>query len=131
KTKLFFAHPKAIAAFGQECTRRRIYPACVELEGRPVMAWRNVPVLPCDKIPISAEGTTSILAMRTGEEANGVIGLHQTGTPDEVEPSMNARFMGISEKAIASYLVSAYFSAAVLVPSALGILENVELGRSA
>jgi hypothetical protein len=28
-----------------------------------------------------------------------------------------------------SYLVSAYYSAAVLVPDALGILENVELGR--
>jgi hypothetical protein len=37
--------------------------------------------------------------------------------------------MGISEKAIISYLVSCYFSAAVLVPDALAVLENVELGR--
>ena len=28
-----------------------------------------------------------------------------------------------------SYLVSAYYSAAVLVPDALGVLENVEIGR--
>jgi hypothetical protein len=28
-----------------------------------------------------------------------------------------------------SYLVSAYYSAAVLVPDALGILENVEVGQ--
>jgi Phage capsid-like protein len=39
------------------------------------------------------------------------------------------RFMGIDDKAILSYLVSVYFSAAVLVPDALGVLENVEIGR--
>jgi hypothetical protein len=37
--------------------------------------------------------------------------------------------MGISEKAIISYLVSTYYSAAVLVPDALGILEDVKIGR--
>jgi hypothetical protein len=37
--------------------------------------------------------------------------------------------MNISEKAIINYLVSAYYSAAVLVPDALGVLENVEIGR--
>ena len=36
--------------------------------------------------------------------------------------------MGINDKAIISYLVSAYYSAAVLVPDALGILDNVEIG---
>ncbi|WP_425286438.1 hypothetical protein, partial [Actinopolyspora xinjiangensis] len=33
------------------------------------------------------------------------------------------------ERAIISYLVSAYYSAAVLVPDALGVLEHVEIGR--
>ena len=37
--------------------------------------------------------------------------------------------MGIDEQAVISYLVSAYYSAAVLVPDALGVLENVELGH--
>ena len=36
--------------------------------------------------------------------------------------------MDINDKAIASYLVSAYFSAAVLIPDALGILEDVQIG---
>jgi hypothetical protein len=67
--------------------------------------------------------------MRVGEDDQGVIGLHQTGLPDEHEPSLNVRFMGVSEQAIISYLVSAYFSVAVLVPDALGILENCETGR--
>jgi hypothetical protein len=58
-----------------------------------------------------------------------VVGLHQTGIPDEFEPSLNVRFMGISEKAVMSYLVSAYYSVAVLVPNALGVLENAEISR--
>jgi hypothetical protein len=52
-----------------------------------------------------------------------------TGIPDEYQPGLSVRFMGINEKAIISYLVSAYYSAAVLVPDALGILEDVEIGR--
>jgi hypothetical protein len=67
--------------------------------------------------------------MRTGEDDQGVIGLHRTGIPDEVQPGLSVRFTGIDDKAILSYLVSAYYSAAVLVPDALGVLENVEIGR--
>ena len=58
-----------------------------------------------------------------------VIGQHRTGIPDEYEPGLSVRFMGIDEQAVISYLVSAYYSAAVLVPDALGVLENVELGH--
>ncbi|MCQ4079782.1 cyclic nucleotide-binding domain-containing protein [Streptomyces sp. RB6PN25] len=129
KTRCFLAHPKAIAAFMRECSRRGIYPIGIEFNDHHVPAWRGVPLLPCNKIPVSDSLTTSIIAMRTGEEDQGVIGLHQTGIPDEYEPSLNVRFMGIDEKAIISYLVSAYYSQAVLVPDALGILENVELGH--
>ncbi|MCG6500452.1 Crp/Fnr family transcriptional regulator, partial [Kitasatospora sp. A2-31] len=64
-----------------------------------------------------------------GEDNQGVIGLHQTGIPDEFEPSLSVRFMGIDEKAIISYLVSAYYSAAILVPDAIGVLENVNVAQ--
>jgi hypothetical protein len=128
-TKLFLAHPQAIAAFGRECTKRGIYPAPTEMDGHTVPSWRGVPILPCGKIPISDTHTTSILAMRTGEDDQGVIGLHQTGIPDEYQPSLSVRFMGINEQAIMSYLVSAYYSAAVLVPDALGVLDHVELSH--
>ncbi|MGH3326165.1 MAG: family 2B encapsulin nanocompartment shell protein, partial [Streptomyces sp.] len=123
------AHPRAIAAIGRECSSRGIYPPSVELDGHRVPAWRGVPILPCDKIPVGDAGTTSVLAMRTGEKAQGVVGLHQTGIPDEYQPGLSVRFMGINEKAVISYLVSAYYSAAVLVPDALGILEDVEIGQ--
>jgi CRP-like cAMP-binding protein len=128
KPRLLLAHPRAIAAFGRECTRRHILPETVEVEGRRVHAWRGVPLLPCNKIPITDTNTTSVLVLRTGLEDEGVIGLRQTGLPDEVEPGLNARFMGINERAVTSYLVSTYYSVAVLVPDALGVLENVELG---
>jgi len=129
KTRFLLAHPRAISAFGRECNRRGLYPQDVETHGTVRTAWRGIPLFPCDKIPISADGTTSILACRTGEEDEGVVGLHRTGLPDEIQPSLNARFMDIDEKGVFSYLVSAYYSVAVLVPDALGLLENVEIGR--
>lgn len=127
KTKYLFAHPKAIAAFLRECTKRGIYPDTVEMDGREVVAWRGCPILTCNKIPI-INGMTSIIAMRVGEEDQGVVGLYQMALPDEVEPSLSVRFMSIDEKAIISYLITNYYSLAVLVSDALGILENVEVG---
>jgi CRP-like cAMP-binding protein len=126
----FLAHPRTIAAFGNECSRRGVYPQSVEINGNHVPAWRGVPIFPCNKIPIGEDRSTSILLMRTGLEKQGVVGLHQTGIPDEYQPSLSVRFMGISEKAIISYLVSAYYSVAVLVPDALAVLENIEIGRA-
>ncbi|MEU4744540.1 family 2B encapsulin nanocompartment shell protein, partial [Actinosynnema sp. NPDC023658] len=116
KTAFMLAHPRTIAAFGREASKRGLYPGTADVDGTKVVTWRGVPLLPSNKVPISPQHTTSILAMRVGEQDNGVIGLHQPGIPDEVQPGLNARFMGIDEKAIVSYLVSAYFSVAVLVP---------------
>lgn len=126
----FLAHPRAIAAFGQECNKRGVYPQSTDVGGHKIPAWRGVPIFPCSKIPISETRTSSILLVRTGAENQGVVGLHQTGIPDEVQPSLNVRFMGINDKAVMQYLVSAYYSVAVLVPDALAILESVELGRA-
>ena len=116
--------------FGHECNKRGLYPQGVDFNGHMVPSWRGIPIFPCNKLHISEGRTTSILLVRTGQENQGVVGLHQTGIPDEVQPSLSVRFMGINEKAIISYLVSAYYSAAVLVPDALGVLENIEIGRS-
>ncbi|MFD1657871.1 family 2B encapsulin nanocompartment shell protein [Streptomyces caeni] len=128
-TKLFLAHPRAIAAFGRELNRRGLVPETVDIGGNRIPTWRGVPIFPCNKIPVSEARTSSIIAMRTGEEDQGVVGLRQSGIPDEIEPSLSVRFMGINEQAVISYLVTAYYSAAVLVPDALGVLENVEIGR--
>jgi CRP-like cAMP-binding protein len=129
KPTCFLAHPRAIAAVGREWNRRGLYPDAIDVKGHKVPAWRGVPILPCNKIPVSSENTSSIMLMRTGMADQGVIGLHQTGLPDEYQPGLSVRFMGVNEKAIISYLVSAYYSAAVLIPDALAILETVEIGR--
>lgn len=68
------------------------------MDGSKIITWRNVPIFPCNKIPITKNQTSSILILRTGEKDQGVIGLHQTGIPDEYQPSLSVRFMGISEK---------------------------------
>ncbi|NNB89129.1 cyclic nucleotide-binding domain-containing protein [Corallococcus exiguus] len=128
KTRYFLAHPRAIAAFGRECNKRGLYPTVVDVGGAKFQAWRGVPILPCDKLPISRENTTSILAMRIGQDDQGVVGLHNAGIPDEVEPSLTVKRMAVNDQAMTNYLVSTYYSAAVLVPDALGVLENVALG---
>ena len=124
----FLAHPEAIAAFGRECTRRGVPPPTVNLFGSPFLTWRGLPLVPSDKIPLEG-GTSKILLLRTGEKKQGVVGLFQPGVPGEVSPSLSVRFMGINRKAIASYLVSLYSSLAVLTEDALGVLDNVEVGK--
>jgi CRP-like cAMP-binding protein len=128
-TKLLLAHPRAISAIGRELNKRGLVPETIDMGGNRIPTWRGVPIYPCNKIPVTPERTTSIIAMRTGEADQGVIGLQQAGIPDEIEPSLSVRFMGINEQSIIKYLVTAYYSAAVLVPDALGVLENVEIGR--
>ncbi|MFB7500339.1 family 2B encapsulin nanocompartment shell protein [Streptomyces sp. NPDC056161] len=130
-TKLLLAHPKAIAAFFRQCNRRGLVPGTANVDGHEVPAWRGVPLFPCGKIPVGPEHTSSIIALRTGEADQGVVGLYQTGIPEEYQPGLNVRFMGIDTAAITNYLVTAYYSLAILVPDAAGILENVQIGRSA
>jgi len=127
----FLAHPLAIAAFGRECTRRGVPPPTVTLFGSPFLTWRGIPIVPCDKLELSGgkSATTNVLLMRVGEKKQGVVGLFQPNLPGEQTPGLSVRFMGINRNAIASYLISLYCSAAVLVDDALGVLENVEVGQ--
>ena len=126
----FLAHPRAIAAFGRECTRRGVPPPTVTLFGSPFITWRGVPLIPSDKVPVDeATGTSKILLVRTGEKKQGVVGLFQPGVPGEVAPSLSVRFMGINRKAIASYLISLYCSLAVLTEDALAVLDHVEVDQ--
>ena len=125
----FLAHPRAIAAFGRECTNRGVPPPTVTLFGSPFLTWRGIPLVPSDKLAVDAAGKTNILLLRTGEQKQGVVGLFQPGLPGEVAPSLSVRFMGINRKAVASYLISLYCSLAVLTDDALGVLEGVEVGH--
>ena len=124
----FLLHPLAIAAFGRECTRRGVPPPTATLFGSPFLTWRGIPLIPSDKIPIE-KGKSKIILLRTGESRQGVVGLYQPGLPGEQSPGLSVRFMGINERAIASYLVSLYCSLAVLVDDAIAVLDDVEIGK--
>jgi hypothetical protein len=124
----FLAHPLAIAAFGRECTRRGVPPATVTLFGSPFLTWRGLPIIPSDKLKVE-HGKTNVLLLRTGDKKRGVVGLFQPGIPGEISPSLSVRMMGINQRGAASYLVSLYCSAAVLTEDALGVLENVDVGK--
>lgn len=126
----FIAHPRAIAAFGRECTRRGVPPPTVTLFGSPFLTWRGLPLVPTDKVHISGKTPkTRVLLIRVGERKQGVIGLFQPGLTGEQSPGLSVRFMGISEKGLASYLISLYCSASVLTDDAIASLDNVEVGH--
>jgi hypothetical protein len=132
----FLAHPRAIAAFGRECTLRGVPPPTVTLFGSPFLTWRGVPIFPTEKLNVDGKakpkdhgGKTNILLLRVGEKKQGVVGLFQPGLPGEQTPGLSVRFMGINTKAIASYLISLYCSVAVLTEDAIGVLEDVEVGN--
>lgn len=131
KPAFFLAHPRAIAAFGQQCNERGLALETVEAFGVPFVTWRGVPLLPTDKLEVKGDKkgqhTTQILLVRVGEAEQGVVGLHQDGVGDEDLQSIAVRFMGIDTQAVASYLVTSYFSIAVLADDALGVLGGVKV----
>jgi len=128
----FLMHPKAIGAFGRECTRRGVPPPTMPLFGSPFLTWRGVPLVPSDKLPITrVDGVpvTRILLMRVGAERQGVVALHQPSIGDPKMPSLAIRLNGVDMKGIANYMLSLYFSAAIPTDDAVGVLQNVELGH--
>ena len=126
----FLAHPRAIAAFGRECTRRGVPPPTVTLFGTPFLTWRGVPLIPSDKIAVrNKDHKSKILLVRVGEKKQGVVGLFQPGLPGEQSPGLSVRFMGIDQRSLASYLISLYCSAAVLTDDAIALLEDVDVSQ--
>ena len=132
----FLAHPRAIAAFERECTKRGVPPVTVSIAGGTFLTWRGIPIVPTDKLlvdglknPKSQNGKTNILLIRTGEAKRGVIGLFQAGLKNEHSRGLSVRFRGIDDKGVASYLLSLYCSAAILADDAIAVLEDVEVGE--
>ena len=132
----FLAHPRAIAAFERECTKRGVPPVTTNIAGGTFITWRGIPIIPTDKLlvdglknPKSKSGKTNILLIRTGEAKRGVIGLYQRNLRNEQGRGLSVRFRGIDDKGVASYLLSLYCSAAILADDAIAVLEDVEVGE--
>ena len=98
----FLAHPRAIAAFGRECTRRGVPPPTVTLFGNavPHLARRAAGAVGQGPHRRARTGRSAArsCSIRTGEKKQGVVGLFQPGVPGEVAPSLSVRFMGISSQ---------------------------------
>ncbi len=127
KPAFFLAHPKAIAAFGREATRRGVPPPTVSIFGSPFITWRGIPLIPTNKLQVGGDGKTSILLLRVGEAQQGVVGLQKAGVTGEIEPGLSVRYMGTNENSIASHLVTRYFSAAILTEDAIARLDDVSV----
>jgi hypothetical protein len=132
----FLAHPRAIAAFERECTRRGVPPVTLNYAGGTFITWRGIPFVPTDKLfvdglknPKGKNGLSNILLVRTGEAKRGVIGLYQASLPNEQARGLSVRFRGIDDNGVASYLLSLYCSAAILADDALAVLEDVSVGE--
>ena len=132
----FLAHPRAVAAFERECTKRGVPPVTTNIAGGTFIVWRGIPIIPTDKLlvdglknPKSKSGKTNILLVRTGEAKRGVIGLFQRNLKNEQSRGLSVRFRGIDDKGVASYLLSLYCSAAILSDDAIAVLEDVEVGE--
>ena len=122
----FLAHPRTIAAFGRECTFRGVPPPTTTLFGNPFLTWRGIPLIPTDKIRVkNSDNKSKILLLRVGERKQGCIGLFQSGLPGEQSPGLSVRYMGIDNRALASYLISLYCSTAVLTDDAIAVLDDV------
>ncbi|MDR2302198.1 MAG: hypothetical protein LBF38_09185 [Deltaproteobacteria bacterium] len=132
----FLAHPRAIAAFAREATRRGVPPATTNILGGVFIVWRGVPLIPTDKLfvdglknPKGPSGKTNILLIRTGEARRGVVGLYQANLPGDQSRGLSIRLRGVNDQGLASYLLSIYCSAAILADDALAALEEVEVGN--
>jgi len=132
----FLAHPRGIAAFERECTRRGVPPVTANIHGGTFILWRGIPLVPTDKLfvdglknPKSQSGKTNILLIRSGEKKRGVLGLYQAGLESEGGRGLSIRFTGINDKGVASYLLNLYCSAAILADDAVSVLEDVEVGE--
>jgi len=132
----FLAHPRAVAAFERECTKRGVPPVTASIFGGTFILWRGIPIIPTDKLlvdgvknPKSKAGKTNILLLRTGESRRGVVGLYQAGLQNEHSRGLSVRFRGVDNKGLASYLLSLYCSTAILADDAIALLKDVEVGE--
>ncbi|WP_406230266.1 hypothetical protein [Nocardia sp. NBC_01009] len=73
-----------------------------------------------DQVRVVPETLTEIPVLRGFDDP----ALCKTGLPDEYGPGV--RFMGVDDRAVLQYLVTAYDAVAILVPDAIGIMEHVD-----
>jgi hypothetical protein len=131
-------HPTALAAFRKSATEQGLTLEAVEIFGCAFTAWRGVPIFPTDKLRLvnraepAARGgrrraagseqavSTDILLLRMGLDKQGVVLLYAADVEtDPSLPHISVRFMGLTDNAVESYLLTLYTAVAVLSSGAL------------
>lgn len=140
---VFVMHPETLQAIRSQVTALGLSLDVVELFGERFSAWRGIPIFPSNKLLMTPkegekkEGaaydledgvrgpcTTHVALMRIGEAEQGVVGLYAANNPGSARyPLISVDFMGVSQDAVASYLLSMYVAAAVLTPHALSVAQ--------
>src|SRR3990167_7742915 len=93
-------------------------PPTQDIMGSRFITWRGVPLIPSDKLQVryvDGQPTTDILLMRTGEAVQGVVSLSKKEMRHEGIRGISVKFMGVNEYSIANYMLTKYFSVAILV----------------
>ncbi len=110
KTQYFVAHPQAIAAFGRECTKRRRLSDQRRGRRGPAdgLAGRADPAVQQAADQRGPDHLDHGHAPRPGQPGRG--GPAPDRHLDEYQPGLNVRFMGVDDRAVIDYLVSAYYS---------------------
>jgi len=121
----FLAHPRAIAAFGRECNAPRRAAADRDAVRLAVHYLARSAAGAEHKLYVDERARATYCAAQGEKKRARCL---SAGVPAKW-PSLSVRFMGINRKAIASYLISLYCSAAVLTHDALGVLEDVDVGK--
>jgi hypothetical protein len=135
---LFVMHPETLAEFRKRANAQSLTLEEVDIFGSPFTAWRGLPIVPSNKLHLTAKATgkapkaakpksrvpgetaTSVLLMRLGLSKQGVVHLSPQGTETGPRlPHINVEFMGLGDDAVARYLLTTYTAVAVLSPGGL------------
>jgi len=140
----YVMHPEALQSFHKECNRLGLTLESCEMLGSSFSTWRGLPLLPSNKLHLTRldsgaevgvnwvmlnrssdiKCSTHVALMRVGEGKQGVVSLYAEGSEGTKRfPFVDIKFMGISDHAVSSYLMTMYAGMAVLTPGALCVAK--------
>jgi hypothetical protein len=131
----YLMHPKCITKFCQECTARGVCIGTIEMNGRPVLTWRDIPIIISDKIPIEQNGDTYVLLIRMEESENGVFEIynkHENTNHNNINEDLLKKFNDngvfiqtrqVNKSGMESYVFSLFYNIVVPVNDAITCLK--------
>lgn len=87
KTKLFLAHPKAIAAFFRQCNRRGLVPGTASVEGHEIPAWRGCRSSPATRSRSARSTPAASSRCAPGRATRGPSGSTRPASPRSTNPA--------------------------------------------